>query len=82
MQRSKTYRKLVDTLFLKVQDFLIKLGIKPRMHLLETGMFSLYHVILLICMRLAYLLEHTVQLVSAKIVTKSHNVTKSNDFMW
>ena len=28
-----------------VQDFLIKLGIKPRMHLLEIGIFSLYHVI-------------------------------------
>ena len=28
-----------------VQDFLIQLGIKPRMHLLEMGIFSLYHVI-------------------------------------
>ena len=32
----------VDT----VQDFLIKLGIKPRMHLLEIGIFSLYHAII------------------------------------
>ena len=32
----------VDT----VQDFLIKLGIKPPMHLLEIGIFSLYHVII------------------------------------
>ena len=31
----------LDTL----QDFLIKLGIKPRMHLLEISTFSLYHVI-------------------------------------
>ena len=29
-----------------VQDFLIKLGIKPRMHLLEIGIFSLCHVII------------------------------------
>ena len=28
-----------------VQDFLIKLGIKPLMHLLEISTFSLYHVI-------------------------------------
>ena len=28
-----------------VQDFLIKLGIKPRWHLLEIGIFSLYHVL-------------------------------------
>ena len=28
-----------------VQDFLIKLGIKPRMHLFEIGIFSLHHVI-------------------------------------
>ena len=34
-------RAQVDT----VQDFLIKLGIKPRMHLLEIGIFSLNHVI-------------------------------------
>ena len=26
-----------------VQDFLIKLGIKPRMHLLEISLFSIYH---------------------------------------
>ena len=31
----------LDTL----QDFLIKLGIKPRMHLLERDIFSLYRVI-------------------------------------
>ena len=30
-----------------VQDFLIKLGIKPRMHLLEIGIFPLYHVIII-----------------------------------
>jgi hypothetical protein len=30
----------VDT----VQDFLIELGIKPPMHLLEIRIFSLYHV--------------------------------------
>ena len=28
-----------------VQDLLIKLGIKPCMHLLEIGIFALYHVI-------------------------------------
>ena len=28
-----------------IQDFLIKLGIKPLMDLLELGIFSLYHVI-------------------------------------
>ena len=28
-----------------VQDFLIKLGIKPCMHILEIGIFSLYNVI-------------------------------------
>ena len=28
-----------------VQDFLIKLGIKPRMHLFEIGIFLLHHVI-------------------------------------
>ena len=28
-----------------VQDFLIKLGIKPRMHILEISIFSLNHVI-------------------------------------
>ena len=28
-----------------VQDFLIKLGVKPRMHLLEIDIFWLYHVI-------------------------------------
>ena len=28
-----------------VQDFLIKLGIKPGMHTLETSIFSLNHVI-------------------------------------
>ena len=28
-----------------VQDFLIKLGIKPPMHLLEIYIFALYHVI-------------------------------------
>ena len=28
-----------------VQDFLILLGIKPHMHLMEIGIFSLYHVI-------------------------------------
>ena len=33
---------VVDT----VQDFLIKLGIKPHMHLLELSIFSLNHVIL------------------------------------
>ena len=33
--------EIIDT----IQDFLIKLGIKPRMHLLEIGIFSLYHVI-------------------------------------
>ena len=32
---------VVDT----VQGFLIKLGIKPHMHLLEIGIFPLYHVI-------------------------------------
>ena len=32
----------VDT----VQDFLINLGIKPHLHLLEIGIFSLYHVII------------------------------------
>ena len=29
-----------------VQDFLMKLGIKPCMHLLEIGIFSLYYVII------------------------------------
>ena len=29
-----------------VQDFLIKLGIKPHIHLLEIGIFLLYHVII------------------------------------
>ena len=28
-----------------VQDFLIKLGIKPRMHLLEISIFSINHII-------------------------------------
>ncbi len=29
-----------------VQDFLIKLGIKPRLHILKISIFSLYHVII------------------------------------
>ena len=36
-----THEYVLDT----VQDFLIKLGIKPRMHLLEIDIFSLDHVI-------------------------------------
>ena len=34
-----------------IQDFLIKLGIKPLMDLLELGIFSLYHVIVRIMNR-------------------------------
>ena len=41
----KTYLPMYTQALDTVQDFLIKLGIKPHMHLLEIGIFLLHHVI-------------------------------------
>ena len=41
-----------------VQDFLIKLGIKPLMHLLEINIFSLNYVIVRLTKIMNNLLEH------------------------